>query len=233
MALRRPVSDFYVSGRLVPPLFNGVRSRSASFPVLAFAGLPCARRGWDGASFLRSAQPGAWPQSPFLIAPYLRNFGGYTVPDFLGERFNLPGIRPLAVLAVILCLPGSCAHRAWARRIATRIFAIDLGTGVALAVAMLLSCSLAAGMRSASLTQILQCAVRFPPPWWQPCSCSGKAARFRSRARRRGASGARFALEFETFAADDKLNRFALLFSVATGLAAMPHLLRSPDHAID
>jgi len=38
-----------------------------------------------------------------FVAPYLRKFGGYTVPDFLGERFGGTGVRPLAVLAVILC----------------------------------------------------------------------------------------------------------------------------------
>lgn len=227
MALRRPVSDFYVSGRLVPPLFNGVAIAIGLVPVLAFAGFAGAlSQGWDGASLLAIGAAAGLVAVAFLIAPYLRKFGGYTVPDFLGERFNQPGIRPLAVLAVILCtFPALALTVLGLGTLATRIFAIDLGTGVALAVAMLLSCSLAAGMRSASLTQILQYAVALSASLvavalllWQ----YGALAPVLDA----GRLGAAFsALKLETFTAEDGLNRFALLFCVAAGIAALPHLL--------
>ncbi len=226
MALRRPVSDFYVAGRLVPAMFNGAAIAAGLFPALAFAGLTVALAGgWEGASLFALGAGGGLAAIAILIAPYLRNFGGYTVPDFLAERFNLPGIRELAVLAVILAaFPALALTLLGLGAIATRIFAIDLATGVAFAAALLLACSFVAGMRSASLTQIVQCAVLFAAALVATVLLLGQGGTFVPA---RGDAGlqALVAIAFETFAADDKLNRFALLFSVAAGLAAMPHLL--------
>ena len=224
MALWRPVSDFYVAGRLVPAMFNGAAIAAGLFPALAFAGLTVALAGgWEGVSLFALGAGVGLAAIAILIAPYLRNFGGYTVPDFLAERFNLPGIRELAVLAVILsAFPALALTLLGLGAIATRIFAIDLATGVAFAAALLLACSFVAGMRSASLTQIVQCAVLFAAAL--VATVLGQGGTFVPA---RGDAGlqALVANAFETFAADDKLNRFALLFSVATGLAAMPHLL--------
>jgi cation/acetate symporter len=229
VALRRPVSDFYVAGRLVPAMFNGAAIAAGLFPALAFAGLTVALAGgWKGASLFALGAGGGLAAIAILIAPYLRNFGGYTVPDFLAERFNLPGIRELAVVAVILsAFPALALTLLGLGAIATRIFAIDLATGVAFAAALMLACSFVAGMRSASLTQIVQCAVLFAAALVATVLLLGQGGTFVPA---RGDAGlqALVAIGFETFAADDKLNRFALLFSVATGLAAMPHhLLRS------
>ncbi len=223
VALRRPISDFYVAGRLVPAMFNGAAIAIGLGPVLAFAALASAlSQDWDGLSLLALSGGAGLVTIAFLLAPYLRKFGGYSVPDFLGERFDQPGIRPLAVLAVILCtFPALVLSLLGLGQLATRIFAIDLVTGVGLAVAMLLSCSFAAGMRSASLTQIVQYAVLL-------------AASLVALALVLGQQGALFpaldatrlaSIRLETFAAEDSLNRFALLFCVTAGIASLPHLL--------
>ncbi|MET0380343.1 MAG: hypothetical protein ABWZ94_00410, partial [Methyloceanibacter sp.] len=135
MALWRPVSDFYVAGRLVPAMFNGAAIAAGLFPALAFAGLTVALAGgWEGVSLFALGAGVGLAAIAILIAPYLRNFGGYTVPDFLAERFNLPGIRELAVVAVILsAFPALALTLLGLGAIATRIFAIDLATGVAFA----------------------------------------------------------------------------------------------------
>jgi len=161
VALRRPISDFYVAGRLVPGLFNGMAIALSLIAVLAFAELAGAlSQGWDGASLLVLGGAGGLLIAAFLLAPYLRKFGGYTIADFLGERFSGSGVRPLAVLAVILCsFPALALVLCGLGVVAAQIFAVDMGTGIALGVAMLLLCSFAAGMRSASVTQILQYAV--------------------------------------------------------------------------
>jgi cation/acetate symporter len=89
VALRRPVSDFYVAGRLVPAMFNGLAIAAGLFPALAFAGLTGALAGgWNGASLFALGGGVGLIAIAFLIAPYLRNFGGYTVPDFLAERLG-------------------------------------------------------------------------------------------------------------------------------------------------
>src|SRR4030065_2916776 len=73
-------------------------------PVLVVAGLPGPpSQGWDGASLLVLGGGGGLLLISLFVSPYLRKFGGYTVPDFLGERFGGTGVRALAVIAVILC----------------------------------------------------------------------------------------------------------------------------------
>jgi cation/acetate symporter len=225
IALGRPISDFYVAGRLVPAMFNGAAIAAALLPVLVFAGLASAL-----------GQEGAWVPAlgggvglvaiGFLLAPCLRKFGGYTVPDFLGERFNRPGIRLLGLLAVILCtFPALALTVLGLGLVITRIFAINLEVAVVLAVVMLLACSFAAGMRSASLTQIVQYAVLLAVSlialvlllWQQGTLFPALDAAWH---------GAALAtIKLETFAAEDALNRYALLFCLVTGLAALPHLL--------
>ena len=227
VALRRPISDFYVAGRLVPGLFNGMAIALLLIPVLAFAELAGAlSQGWDGASLLVLGGAGGLLIIAFLLAPYLRKFGGYTIADFLGERFGGSGVRPLAVLAVILCsFPALALVLSGLGVIATQIFAVDMGTGIALGVAMLLLCSFAAGMRSASVTQILQYAVLLAVAvvtlgllvWQQGAVFSG--------AEPAGLKAALGIIKLDSFAAEDSLNRLALLFCLVAGVASLPHLL--------
>ena len=227
MALRRPISDFYVAGRLVPPIFNAAAIAVGLLPVLFFAGLAGAFvQGGEGASLLVIGGGAGLVATAFLIAPYLRRFGGYTVPDFLAERFDLPGIRPLAVLAVIVCtFPAIALALLGLGTLATRIFAIDLGTGVALGVAMLLACSFAAGMRSASLTQIVQCAVFLAASLVALALLLWQGGGFLPALGDAGLGTVLAAINLETFTAEDTLNRFALVFCLAAGIASLPHLL--------
>jgi cation/acetate symporter len=227
VALRRPVSDFYVSGRLVPAAFNGMAMAAGLVPVLAFAGLGGAlSQGWDGASLLALGTVAGLVTVAFMIAPYLRKFGGYSLPDFLGERFNQPGIRPLAVLAVILCtFPALALTVLGLGTLATRIFAINPRTGAALAIAMLLSCSFAAGMRSASLTQIVQYVVALAASLLALVLLLWQHGTLVSTLNADRVAATLAAIDLESFTAEDGLNRFALLFCVAGGIAALPHLL--------
>jgi cation/acetate symporter len=219
VALRRPISDFYVAGRLVPALFNGMAIAICLIPVLAFAGLAGAiSQGWDGASLLVLGGGGGVLLIALFVAPYLRKFGGYTVPDFLGERFGGTGVRPLAVLAVILCsFPALALALMGLGAIAMRIFAVGAETGIALGVAMLLVCSIAAGMRSASLTQIVQYAMLL--------AASLVALAILLWQQGTGIEAALATLKLDSFAAEDRVNRFALLFCLAAGTASLPHLL--------
>ena len=227
MALGRPISDYYVAGRLVPAMFNGASIAVALVPVLAFAGLAGALElGWEGVWVLALGGGTGLVAIAFLLAPYLRKFGGYSVPDFLGERFNRPGIRLVALLAVILCtVPALALTLLGLGLVTTGIFAIDLGTAIALAVAMLLACSFAAGMRSASLTQIVQYAVLLVASlialvlllWQRDALFPAVDAAWRG--------AALTAIKLETFTADNSLNRYAMLFCIAAGMTALPHLL--------
>jgi cation/acetate symporter len=227
VALRRPISDFYVAGRLVPGLFNGMTIAISLVPVLVFAELAGAlSQGWDGASLLVLGGAGGILLIAFLIAPYLRKFGGYTVADFLAERFGGMGIRPLAVIAVILCsFPALALTLLGLGVIVTQIFSVEIRTGIGLAAAMVLLCSFAAGMRSASLTQVVQYAVLLAVSlvalgllvWLRGAIFSGgEPVGFKS---------ALTLFELDSFAPQDGLNRLGLLFCLATGIASLPYLL--------
>ena len=223
----RPVSDFYVAGRLVPAVANGMAIAVCLLPVLAFAGLAGAlSQGWDGASLLVLGGVGGLLLISLFIAPYLRKFGGYTVPDFLGERFGGTGVRPLAVLAVILCsFPALALALLALSVIAMRLFAVEAWLGMTIAAAMLLVCSFAAGMRSASLTQILQYAVFLAASLFTLVILAGQQGSLLPAVDHALLDQALAALQLETFSATDGTNRFALLFCLAAGIASLPPLL--------
>jgi len=227
VALRRPISDFYVAGRLVPGLFNGMAIAICVIPVLAFAGLAGALgQGWDGTSLLVLGGGGGVLLIALFVAPYLRKFGGYTVPDFLGERFGGTGVRPLAVLAVILCsFPALALVLMGLGAIAMRIVAVGAGTGIALGVAMLLLCSIAAGMRSASVTQIVQYAVLLSASLVALAILLWQQGALLPALNPTGIEAALATLKLDSFAAEDRVNRFALLFCLVAGTASLPPLL--------
>jgi cation/acetate symporter len=227
VGLRRPISDFYVAGRLAPSMFNGMAIAIGLIPVLAFTGLAgTLSQGWDGASLLVLGGAGGLIVMAFLLAPYLRRFGGYTVPDFLGERFGGAGVRPLAVLALMLCsFPALALTLSGLGAIAMRLIAVGLGTSMALAVVMLLLCSLSAGMRSASLTQIVQYAVLLAASLVALALVLSQQGALLPALDAAGLAAAFATFKLESFAVEDSINRFALLFCLAAGIASLPHLL--------
>jgi cation/acetate symporter len=227
VGLRRPISDFYVAGRLVPGLFNGVAIAASLMAVLAFAELGgVLSQGWDGATLLVLGGAGGLLIIAFFLAPYLRKFGGYTIPDFLGERFGGTGVRPLAVLAVILCsFPALAFTLLGLGVISAQIFGVDAGTGIGLGVAMLLLCSFAAGMRSASVTQIVQYAVLLAVSLVALALLVWRQGAVFPGAEPAGLKAALSIFRLDGFVADDGLNRFALLFCFGAGIASLPHLL--------
>jgi cation/acetate symporter len=228
VALRRPISDFYVAGRLVPAIFNGMVIAIGLGTMIALTGFAGAlSQGWDGASLLVLGGAAGLLLAGFFVSPYLRKFGGYTVPDFLGERFGGAAVRPLAVLAVILCsFPALALALMGLGALTMRVFAVDAGAGLAIGVGMLLLCSVVAGLRSASLTQIAQYAVLIAVSLpvlailiWQ----RGAVFPLVSAADLDTAFAASW---LASSAPQDSVNRFALLFSLGAGTASLPLLLQ-------
>jgi cation/acetate symporter len=228
VTLRRPISDYYVAGRLVPAMLNGMAIAASFVAVLVFVWLA----GGSGLEAKESAllmfgAAGGLLAGGLMFGPYLRKFGGYTIPDFLGERFGAGmGVRPLAVLAVILCsFPALALALLSLGLVATRIFPVDLELGILGAVAMLFFCVLAGGMRAASLNQIVQygalLAVSFAAfgiLWWKEVATYSVAVP--------SVPGQPwYGLKLEVLAAGDPINVVALIVCVAAGIASLPHLL--------
>lgn len=227
VTIARPISDYYVAGRLVPAMLNGMAVAASFIAVLAFVLLAgSAGEGRPRVVLVLLASAAGLLGGGMLLAPYLRKFGGYTLPDFLGERFGGGYIRPLAILAVVLCsFPALALALLALGALAARIFPVSHDLAMVLAAGMLLLCALAGGMRSASLTQIVQYAVLLLVSFaalaillWQNGGGLGVAA---------GAAldKAWTSLRLDVLAAADPLNAAALAFCLATGVAVLPHVL--------
>ena len=180
-------------------------------------GLPCSSSAGEGGFFsLRS-----------LLAPYLRRFGGYTVPDFLGERFGAPGVRPLAVLAVILCsfpalalvLMGLGRHRHARLRRRRR----DGHRGWRGDVARVQPCRRHALGKPDADRPIRRAARGLGRR--AGASASGNRERCFRGIEPAGLKSALAMLQAGQLRRGGRVNRFALLFCLGAGMASLPHLL--------
>ena len=228
VALRRPVSDYYAAGRLVPAMLNGMAIAVCLLPMLALTGFAAAlRQGWDGASLLVLGGGGGMLLTAFFISPFLRKFGGYTLSDFLGERFADMGVRPLAVLAVILCsFPALALALMGLGALNVRVFGVDSGTGLALGVGMLLLCSVVSGMRSASLTQIAQYAVLFAVSAVALAILLWRRDALLPQLGTADLDTVFASFTLEALSPENSVNRFALLFCLGSGVASLPLILQ-------
>ncbi|MBU1214302.1 MAG: cation acetate symporter, partial [Gammaproteobacteria bacterium] len=98
------VSEYYVAGRRIPALFNGMATAADWMSAASFIGLAGTLyiSGYDGLAFVMG-WTGGYCLVALFLAPYLRKFGQYTVPDFLGARYGGDGPRMIGVFAAILC----------------------------------------------------------------------------------------------------------------------------------
>ncbi len=155
------VEAYYVAGRSVPPVFNGMATAAdwmsgASFVAMAggvfMAGYSYMAFivGWTGGYILVAT----------LMAPYLRKFGCYTVPDFIGTRYGGKATRGAAVLVLVVAsFTYVTAQITATGTIAARAFLIPFEVGVWFGLAGILVCSMLGGMRAVTWTQVAQYIV--------------------------------------------------------------------------
>ena len=159
------VPEYYVAGRRVPPLFNGMATAADWISAATFISLAGGLylQGFDGLAYILG-WTGGYCLVALLIAPYLRKFGQYTIPDFLAARY--PGrrgghganlIRILAVAATILIsFTYVVAQIYGVGLITSRFTGIDFSIGIFLGLASILVCSFLGGMRAITWTQVAQ-----------------------------------------------------------------------------
>ena len=155
------VDAYYVAGREVPPVFNGMATAAdwmsgASFVALAGGiyfgghGYLALVVGWTGGYVLVAA----------LMAPYLRKFGCYTVPDFIGTRYGGNTARLCAVvILVVASFTYVTAQINATGTIASRALQIPFEVGVWFGLLGILLCSMLGGMRAVTWTQVAQYIV--------------------------------------------------------------------------
>jgi cation/acetate symporter len=158
------VTEYYVAGRRVPAMFNGMATAADWISAASFISLAGGLylQGFDGLAFIMG-WTGGFVLVALLIAPYLRKFAQYTVPDFLAARYGGGAggrggpVRALAVGATILVSFTYVVAQIYAvGLIASRFTGVDFSVGIFLGLASILVCSFLGGMRAITWTQVAQ-----------------------------------------------------------------------------
>ena len=153
--------EFYVAGGGVSPLANGMATAAdwmsaASF--ISMAGL-ISFLGYDGSVYIMG-WTGGYVLLALLLAPYLRKFGKYTVPDFIGERYYSKTARIVAVICALLV---SFTYVAGQMRgvgvVFSRFLEVDINTGVVIGMVIVLFYAVMGGMKGITYTQVAQYCV--------------------------------------------------------------------------
>ena len=244
------VDAYYVAGRQVPAVFNGMATAAdwmsgASFVAMAGGiyfgghGYLAFVVGWTGGYILVAS----------LMAPYLRKFGCYTVPDFIGTRYggNLPRFLGVVILAVASFTYVTAQINATGT-IASRALQIPFEVGVWFGLSGILLCSMLGGMRAVTWTQVAQYIVLIiaylVPVFWMsskqgfgliPQFVYGEAVQRITELEAlhgmgtldpvAGAKAGLKALTVPFAAAGDSWQFVTLVFCMMTGTASLPHIL--------
>ena len=153
--------EFYVAGGGVPPLANGMATAAdwmsaASF--ISMAGL-ISFLGRDGTFYLMG-WTGGYVLLALLLAPYLRKFGKFTVPDFIGDRYYSQSARLIAVFcAVVISFVYVCGQMQGAGIVFSRFLEVDIETGVLIGMAIVFFYAVLGGMKGITYTQVAQYCV--------------------------------------------------------------------------
>ena len=162
MSRTTDASEYYVAGRRVPALYNGMATGADWMSAASFIGLAGTLylTGYSGLAFIMG-WTGGYCLVALVLAPYIRKFGQFTIPDFLGERYGgtwvgqLP--RLIALAAAILCSFTYLVAQIYGVGLITSyLTGIDFELGIFLGLGGILVCSFLGGMRAVTWTQVAQ-----------------------------------------------------------------------------
>ena len=154
-------TEYYVAGRRVPAMYNGMATGADWMSAASFIGLAGTlyMNGYSGLAFVMG-WTGGYCLVALLLAPYLRKFGQFTIPDFLGERYSGQWPRLLGIGAAILCsFIYVVAQIYGVGLITSRLTGVAFELGVFLGLGGILVCSFLGGMRAVTWTQVAQYIV--------------------------------------------------------------------------
>jgi len=151
-------AEYYVAGRRVPAFFNGMATGADWMSAASFIGMAGTLylAGFDGLAFVMG-WTGGYVLVAVFLAPYLRKFGQFTIPDFLGERYGGHVIRSVGIFAAVLCSFTYVVAQIYGVGIITsRMTGLEFGVGVFVGLGGILVCSFLGGMRAVTWTQVAQ-----------------------------------------------------------------------------
>ncbi len=153
--------EFYVAGKGVHPIANGLATAAdwmsaASF--ISMAGL-ISFSGYDGSVYLMG-WTGGYVLLALLLAPYLRKFGKFTVPDFIGDRYYSNIARFVAVVcALVVSFTYVAGQMRGVGLVFSRFLEVDINTGVIIGMIIVLFYAVLGGMKGITYTQVAQYCV--------------------------------------------------------------------------
>ncbi len=234
--------EFYVAGGGVHPVVNGMATAAdwmsaASF--ISMAGM-LAMGGYAASAYLMG-WTGGFVLLALLLAPYLRKFGKFTVPDFIGDRFYSKTARLVAVVCLILaCTTYVIGQMTGAGVAFSRFLEVDSTTGLIIAAVVVLFYAVLGGMKGITYTQVAQYVVLMiayiVPAIFISLQLTGNPVPQLGMFGTDVASGTPILqkldmlvtdLGFDQYTADvpNKLNMFLLTMSLMIGTAGLPHVI--------
>jgi cation/acetate symporter len=232
------VSEYYVAGRKVPPVFNGMATGADWMSGASFVGMAGSLYilGYDGLAFVLG-WTGGYVLVAVLLAPYLRKFGAYTVPDFLGSRYGGNTARIVGIVVLISCSFTYVTAQVYATGIIASRFLPFLSFEVAVFIGLLgiLVCSMLGGMRAVTWTQVAQYIILIVaylvPVVWLSTKITGVPipqlmygdilSKITTLELELGIDKA----HVEPYTNYDRMNFFLLIMCLMVGTASLPHVL--------
>ncbi|WP_246662996.1 sodium:solute symporter family protein [Pseudolabrys sp. FHR47] len=245
MSRTAEVSEYYVAGRRVPALYNGMATGADWMSAASFVGMAGTLflLGYDGLAWVLG-WTGGFVLVSILIGPYLRKFGAYTVPDFMAFRFGGNTARMVAVIVLVCCSFTYVTAQIFGTGIiASRFLGMPFEVAVFAGLAGILLCSMLGGMRAVTWTQIAQYIVLIiayltpiiilstkkygiPIP---ELTYGNAIADITAREQQMIASGLATAANLKPHIAPflnyTPLNFFAIILCMMVGTASLPHIL--------
>ncbi len=237
LARTAQVSEYYVAGRRVPALYNGMATASDWMSGASFVGMAGSLYilGYDGLAFVLG-WTGGYVLVAVLLAPYLRKFGAFTVPDFLAVRFGGNPARVVGIIVLFCCSFTYVTAQIYATGIiASRFLGLQFEVAVFVGLIGILLCSMLGGMRAVTWTQVAQyiiliIAYLIPVVWLSAkitgvpipqIMYGGILEKITAIEKTIGITKA----HIQPFTDYNMLNYFALILCLMLGTASLPHIL--------
>lgn len=232
----KQTSDFYVASRGVPPIFNGMAIGADWMSAASFIGMAgtIMLLGYDGLGYIMG-WTGGYLFLTILLAPQLRKFGRFTVPEFIGDRFNSKSALILAALCtIIISFTYSIGQLSGSGVVIGRLFEIDAKLGTMIGAILIAFYAGFGGMKGITWTQVAQYIILIiaylvpvifmslqitgnPIPW---ISYGEVISKMGELDRELGISE-----YFAPFTNGTKWQFLALMFTLMCGTAGLPHVI--------
>lgn len=155
------LDEYYVAGRSVPGIFNGMATGADWMSAASFISMAGSlwALGYDGLAYIMG-WTGGYVLLALLFAPYIRKFGQYTIPDFVGARYGGNNARVVAAIAaIIVSFTYVTAQVTGVGLIMSRFLGLDYRVGVFVGLSGVLVCSYLGGMKAVTWTQVAQYVI--------------------------------------------------------------------------